>query len=261
MLRTFIYNEIKNNWIEEDEYLFFHDLCAFLDEDNKIIYLWKGPKSTKKRYRKAYHSLDELISNYKEPKFQINVLAKYIPHPIEQLLDKMLLAAKSQEERGRLKFSKFITIRLFLAFSLLAIMFSALSSFFLTSCLFWSRMGDNFITSSLIYHSWLFYQQMFMLITLIMFILNTIIGLYEMETQVIVFSLIGLIICSGIFIYLQQGIFLFLFQEGSSSTLYIIKINDIISFCIILLSAIAFFEILNLSKLISFIKTYRKYIL
>jgi len=261
MLRTFIYNEIKNNWIEEDEYLFFHDLCAFLDEDSKIIYLWKGPKSTKKRYRKAYHSLDELTSNYLAPKFQINVLAKYIPQPIEEKLDKMLIAAKSQEERRRLKFSKLITIRLFLTFSLLAIIFSALSSLFLTSCLFWSRVGDNFITSSIIYHSWLFYQQMFILITLIMFILNTLIGLYETETQVIVFSLIGLIICSGISIYLQQGIFLFLFQEGSSSTLYIIKINDIISFCIILLSVIAFFELPNLIKLISFIKTYRKYIL
>ncbi|MFX1354506.1 MAG: hypothetical protein ACFFGP_11125, partial [Promethearchaeota archaeon] len=254
MLRTFIYNEIKNNWIEEDEYLFFHDLCAFLDEDNKIIYLWKGPKSTKKRYRKAYHSLDELISKNKEIKIQINVLAKYIPHSIKEKLDKMLLAAKSQEEKGRLKFSKFITIRLFLAFSYLSIIFSTVSCLFLTSCLFWSRVGDNYITPSLMYHSWLFYQQMFILITLIMFVLNTIIGLYEMEPQVIVFSLIGLIICSGIFIYLQQGIFLFLFQDGSSSTLYIIKINDIISFCITLLSAIAFFALLNLFKLISILK-------
>ena len=93
-----------------------------------------------------------------------------------------------------------------------------------------------------------------------MFILNIIIGLYEMEAQVIIFSLMGLIICSGILLYLQQGIYLFLFQEGSTSTLYLIKIQDITLFYIIILSAIAIFELPNLLKLISFIRTYRKYI-
>ena len=87
-----------------------------------------------------------------------------------------------------------------------------------------------------------------------------IIGLYEMEAQVIIFSLMGLIICSGILLYFQQGIYLFLFQEGSTSTLYIIKIQDITQFYIIIFSAIAIFELPNLLKLISFIRTYRKYI-
>lgn len=87
-----------------------------------------------------------------------------------------------------------------------------------------------------------------------------IIGLYEMEAQVIIFSLMGLIICSGVLLYLQQGIYLFLFQEGSTSTLYLIKIQDITLFYMIIFSAITIFELPNLLKLISFIRTYRKYI-
>ncbi|MFW9773239.1 MAG: hypothetical protein ACFFFB_02800 [Candidatus Heimdallarchaeota archaeon] len=261
MIRTFIFNEIKNIWIEEEEYLFFQDLCAFLEDDNSVIYLWKGPKCSKRRYKKAYASLNELISKYLQPKFQINVLAKHLPSQIEEKLNKMLITAKKQEESRRLKFSKFTTIRSYLAFSLIALMLSTISAVLLTSCLFWLKIGDFFFVSSLSYLNWLLYPQILILISLIMFILNTLVGLYEMETQVIVFSLIGLIFCSGILIYFQQGIYLFLFQEGSSSTLYVLKIDDIVFFWIIILSAITFFVLINLIKLFSFIRTYRKYIL
>ncbi|GAG89414.1 unnamed protein product, partial [marine sediment metagenome] len=40
------------------------------------------------------------------------------------------------------------------------------------------------------------------------------IGIIEIEYQVIIFSLLGVLVCSGLIIYLQQGLFLFLFQEG-----------------------------------------------
>lgn len=260
MLRSFIFNEIKNNWIEEDEYLFYHDLCAFLDEDNKIVYLWRGPKSTKARYKKGYQLLGELISKDLHLKFQINVLARYIPDNVKERLDKMLIAAKKQKEIDKYKFSKFTTIRLYSVFLMLSITFPIISLLLLINCVFWPVSNGNYIVSAVIYQNWQSYPKTLLLITLIMFILNIMIGLYEMETQVIIFSLIGLIICSGILLYLQQGIYLFLFQEGSTSTLYIIKIQDITLFYIIIFSAIAIFELPNLLKLISFIRTYRKYI-
>ncbi|MFX1497438.1 MAG: hypothetical protein ACFFBH_07925 [Promethearchaeota archaeon] len=260
MIKTFIFNEIKNIWIEEEEYLFLHDLCAFFEDNNPNIYVWKGPKCSKRRYKKAYRSLNELVSKYVFPKFQINVLVKHIPHQIEEILNKMLNTAKEQEGNTKLKFSKFTTIRLYLVFLFIAIVLSIISIISLTNWLFWPKIDGNVMITSLLYQIWLIYPQILIFISLIMFILNTIIGLYERETQVIIFSLIGLIICCGIVLYLQQGIFLFIFQEGSSESLYIIKIEDIIVFWITILSAIALFVVLNLVKLVTFIRTYSRFI-
>ncbi|MFX0026794.1 MAG: hypothetical protein ACFE8M_10285 [Candidatus Hermodarchaeota archaeon] len=260
MLRSFIFNEIKNNWVEEDEYLFYHDLCAFLDEDNQIVYLWRGPKSTKARYKKGYHSLSELISKEKQLKIQINVLAEYIPDSIKERLEKMLIAAQKQKEISKYKFSKFATIRLYSVFLIISIIFPIFSLLLLINYVFWPISYGNYVVSSQLYQNWLFFPKILLLISLIMFILNIIIGLYEMEAQVIIFSLMGLLICSGILLYLQQGIYLFLFQEGSTSTSYIIKIQDITLFYIVIFTAITIFELPSLLKLISFIRTYRKYI-
>jgi hypothetical protein len=87
-----------------------------------------------------------------------------------------------------------------------------------------------------------------------------IIGIIEVEYQVIIFSLIGVLVCSGLGIYLQQGIFLFLFQEGSSSSIYVITQNDVIEFLTVVVLGIIVFEIPNVIKLISFVKIYRKFV-
>ena len=87
-----------------------------------------------------------------------------------------------------------------------------------------------------------------------------ILGIIENEYHVVVFSLLGVLVCSGLTIYLQQGIFLFLFQPGSSSSIYYISQNDINESLIIVLSGILVFEIPNILKLISFIKIYRKFV-
>lgn len=260
MLRTFIFNESKNEWIEENDHLFYHDLCAILDENSKIIYLWRGPKSTKEYYKKGYKSLNKLISESLQQKFQINVLAKYIPNHIEEKLNKMLILAKRQKEIGKYKFSKFTTIRLYLIFLVLSIIIPIISGLILSTCLFWPVLNGNFIVSDEIYQDWLYYQKISILISLVIFMFNIIIGLYERESQIITFSLMGLIICIGILLYLQQGIFLFKFQAGSTSSLYLIAIQEIIIFWIIIISAIGIFELPNLLKLVSFIRTYRNYI-
>ena len=63
MLRTYIYNEDKKVWLEE-ETLLMHDLCAILDEDDKILYIWNGPKSSPERFEKGYKTIESLLSNY-----------------------------------------------------------------------------------------------------------------------------------------------------------------------------------------------------
>jgi hypothetical protein len=86
------------------------------------------------------------------------------------------------------------------------------------------------------------------------------IGIIEIEQQAIVFSVLGALICTGIIIYLEQGIFLFLFQEGSTSTVFYFRQDDIIEFLIVIMIGLLVFEIPNMIKLISLIKVYRKFI-
>jgi hypothetical protein len=114
------------------------------------------------------------------------------------------------------------------------------------------------MVSPSVYQDWLFYPYTLIIISLIVFIVNIIIGFYEKESQVIIFSFMGLIICIGLVFYLQQGIYLFLFQEVAG--LYLIKIQDVIFFFMTVLTAISIFEIPNLLKLVNFIITYRSYI-
>ena len=61
MLKTYIFNEPNKRWVEENTSLLYHDLCAILDEERKIIYLWNGPKSSKERLNKGYKLLENLI--------------------------------------------------------------------------------------------------------------------------------------------------------------------------------------------------------
>ena len=85
-------------------------------------------------------------------------------------------------------------------------------------------------------------------------------GIIEVEYQAIVFSSIGLTVCIGLTIYLLQGVFLFLFQVGSTPSVYYIKQNDVVQFLIVVLIGTLVFEIPNVIKITSFIKTYRKFI-
>jgi hypothetical protein len=99
-----------------------------------------------------------------------------------------------------------------------------------------------------------------MLITNFLFLINLIIGITEMESQVIIFSFGGLAICVGIFFYLNFDIFLFIFQDGSTLTNFLILKSDLLFFILIITLSVLIFEIPNIYKLISFLKTYRKYI-
>ncbi len=260
MLRTYIFNESKSSWTEEDQRLLLHDVCVFLDETNKKIYIWNGPKSSKEKFKKGFELVGEILSNYPDLKLQLIVLKKDIPTNIESKLNSMLESAK-KEEITTLLFSRLSTIRFYFIFLLGVIILPIIALANLSLSLIWPVSNGNYEVSSALYEMWINISKIIMIITLILFILNTIIGIIEIENQVIIFSTAGLIISIGIVIYLNFGIFLFLFQEGSTLTDYLISREDLFFFFFLNLIAILIFEIPNIYKFVSFLKTYRKFIM
>ena len=70
MLRAYIYNEENKVWLEEES-LLKHDLCAILDDDEKILYIWNGPKSSSELLEKGYKSIENLLSNHPNVEIQL----------------------------------------------------------------------------------------------------------------------------------------------------------------------------------------------
>ncbi len=171
-----------------------------------------------------------------------------------------MLEKAKKERSGILLFNRFITIRVYFIFLLCVIILPIISLLNLSSSLLWTISDGNYEVSRNIFRLWIKYSEILTLITLICFIINLVIGIIEFENQVIVFSIVGLFICVGLFIYLNFDIYLFLFQEGSTLTDYSILPRNIIIFLLLNLTATLTFEIPNIYKLISFFKTYKKFI-
>jgi len=213
MLRTFIFDDSKSQWKEEEHELLLHDMCVILDEEKELIYLWSGSKSTRKRYKKGYVQLKELISTFPELNIQVILTKKNFPVEIQEKLEALLESAK-EEGGSTLLFSRFITIRVFLVSLLGVIIIPIISLLNLSTSLFWSISNLNLEVSSATFKSWINLSEILMILTLIFLVINLIIGLIEIENQVIIFSIVGLIICFGLLFYLNFDIYLFLFQSG-----------------------------------------------
>jgi len=261
MFKTYIFNEVKNNWIEEEHVLLFHDLCVFLDVTQKKAFLWKGPKSTKDKLKKGRDSLINIFSSFQDSDFELIVLTKDYPSHIKSKLDNMLETAKREEDAEKYIFTKFITIRIYLIISLISLILPTLMMLNLWGSLFWARIGPNISISSMSFLNWIAFAVIMICFTLIALIFNIGVSIYENEITALIISLSGIIVSIGMIVYLQQGIFLFLFQEGSTESLYLINFADLIRFLIIVTICLCIFEIPNLAKLISFIKTYKSFIL
>jgi len=259
MLRTFIFDESKSHWIEEEHRLLSHDVCAILDEEKEIIYLWSGPKSKKAKFRKGYIQVKELISSFPELNIQFVMAKKNFPIEIQNKLESLLESIKLGKDNV-LKFSRFTTIRIYSISIIATVILPILSFLNLSTSLAWSVSNGNYQVNSTMYDNWINNSKIFTIITIILFSINIIIGIIENEHQVIIFSLNGLIISVGLIIYLNQGIFLFLFQGDSTLTNYLILQKDIFVFLLLNLIVILIFEIPNIYKSISFFKTYRKFI-
>ncbi|MFW9819278.1 MAG: hypothetical protein ACFFE5_06685 [Candidatus Thorarchaeota archaeon] len=259
MLRIFIFDESKSHWIEEEQRLLPQDICAILDEENVILYLWNGPKSKKKKFRQAYKELKLVVDNYPELNIQLIMSKKNFPMQIHNKLNSFL-DSMNTGKNVNLKFSRFTTIRIYSISIIIAVLLPFISFLNLSTSLFWSRFLGNYEINRTSYTTWINLSKIITSIALIFFIINIIIGIIEYENQVIVFSLNSIIISIGMVIYLNQGIFLFLFQEGSTPTTYFILPRDVFIFLVLNLTALLIFEIPNIYKLLSFFKTYQKFI-
>ena len=259
MLRAYIYNEEKKVWLEEESIL-KHDLCAILDDDEKILYIWNGPKSSSDLLEKGYKSIENLLSNHPNVEIQIIKLKKRIPPKIKNKLDTMLASIESEEDIY-LQFTRRSTIRLFFIMSLSIFIVSILSlwNVFRFSNIF--NWNGNIVIKPDNYETWINISKILTILCLIFFIVNVGIGILENEHQVIIFSATGLIICIGIILYLNQGIYLFLFQKRSDSSLYVIAQADINWFFITILIAELIYLVPSFYKFIIFIKKYREYLL
>jgi hypothetical protein len=260
MLRTYIYNEIKNAWFEEDS-LLLHDLCAIFDEEDKVIYLWSGPKISSERLEKGNKSIEILLSNFPEMNLKVIKLKKKISPKIQERIDKMLESLHNEDDDEYQKLTRLSSIRIYFSSTLTVIVLSIISLLNILRYFNLFNWSENLVIKAKIYDSWLSTSKILSFLCLVLFALNISIGILEKEHQIIVFSAIGLIISIGIFLYLSQGIFLFLFQPGSDSSEYVISQIDINFFSLFLLSSELIYLIPTIYKFIIFTLKYREFII
>jgi len=258
MLRTFIYHD--DNWIEETENLLLHDCVAFLDEEERRIYLYNGPKSTYKRLEKGYDSVTKLMLNLPDDSIQLTVLLDEIPEKIQTKIDTMFKKVRKEEEAHKRIFSSLISIRLYLVFSIITLILTFISMVNLANLLFQPVTSGVIEVTAVNYNLWFYISRILTIFATTFFIFNIIIGSYEQDVQVVIFSVIGAIVSIGLIIYYGQGIYLFKFQPGWDSTRYLILQLDLVAFFALILFATLIIEIPSFLKLISFVRTYRKYI-
>ena len=171
-----------------------------------------------------------------------------------------MIESQEWEKKKALKLSRISSIRIYSISIITTVILSFIIFLNLSSCLFWAIFDGNYFVSSILYENWISYSKLLIIINLIFLFINGAIGIIERENQIIVFSINGIIISTGLFLFLNQGIFLFLFQDGSTFSYYLIMPKDIIIFLILTLTAILIFEIPNIYKLISFVTIYKKFI-
>lgn len=260
MLKIFIYTEQQDKWVEESTHLLYHDLVAFIDKDRNIIYLWNGPKCTKDKLKKGKKSIHKLLRDFTDINFQIKKLNKDIPPHIKNRLENLLDTSKKEKELANYQYSHFFTIRLHTIISIVALILPIVSFIILSSSLFWENVGNDFLIKASNYNIWLISALIPLIISLLLFISQLIIAVYEHDTSIIIFSSTSIVLSISLLFYLQQGVFLFQFQEASTYFLYYIAKLDIYLFLLMIGLAIGLFEIPNIIKTLNFLSTYKKFI-
>ncbi len=259
MLKTFIYREDKDVWLEGST-LLYHDLCAILDEDNKILYLWNGPKSTQKKLEKGYETVENLTANYPDASLQLTILTEDVPPEIQQHIDKMLAAIKKVDEEKKIKFSRIPSIKAYFVVLITVLGFSIVTLFILMSSGAWTSTGDgNVEIDPVLYDNWLIVARVFVVLTIISLSVGIFLGILERDSQAFIFALIGVIICIGILVLFNQGVYLFLFQEDSNDT-YVIALTDLNLFTFKVFFAMLIYLLPNGYKLFTFFRDYRDYV-
>ena len=258
MLKTYVYHPSSDVWIEEEHELLFHDVCAILDDDTKKIFLWNGPKSSKYSLEKGVKSLNNLVSDFQD--FELVFLKNDMPSYIEEKINKLLEYVEQERNLEQYEFTHLISIRSYLFISLITLISIFIYLINLWSVISWPVSNVDIMIPADSYQQWLIFSRSLLLFIIIFMGILLGLSVYEYEVHSIILSIIGLIISISMIIYLQQGIFLFLFQPGSDSFTYLIKETDILFFLILLTSSTMLYLLPSTVKLIFFIKTYKEFI-
>jgi hypothetical protein len=235
-------------------------VVAFIDKDQNIIYLWNGPKCTKDKLKKGKKAIHKLLRDFTDINFQIKELNKNIPPHVKNRLENLLDTATKEKELANYQYSHFFTIRFHTIISIVALILPIVSFIILSSSLFWESVGSDFLIKASNYDIWLNLAIIPLIISLLFFILQLIIAIYEHDNSIIIFSSISILLSISLLFYLQQGVFLFQFQEVSTYSLYYIAKLDIYLFLLVIGLAIGLFEIPNIIKTLKFLSTYKKFI-
>ena len=258
MLKTYVYHPSSDVWIEEEHELLFHDVCAILDDNTKKIFLWNGPKSSKYSLEKGVKSLNNIISDFQD--FELVFLKNDIPNYIKEIINKLLESVERERNLEQYEFTHLISIRSYLSISLITLISIFIYLINLWSVISWPVSNVDIMIPADSYQQWLIFSRSLLLFIIIFMGILLGLSVYEYEVHSIILSIIGLIISISMIIYLQQGIFLFLFQPGSDSFTYLIKETDILFFLILLTSSTMLYLLPSTVKLIFFIKTYKEFI-
>ncbi|TXT60475.1 MAG: membrane protein of unknown function [Promethearchaeota archaeon] len=261
MLKLYTYKKLRNEWIQEDQVLLLQDVCVILDQKNSILYLWTGPKAKKEKVKNAKDSLDELINKFETE----NLLVKEIdnnqmPDHINQYLEQLLEPIKTLKKSELYKFSKLITLRIYLILSICIIGLIISFIIALFSSLSWPIQDGNIQVVRASYMTWIGILQFINYAILFFLVPQLIVGIYEKESEARLFSIVGIMISIGMVLYLNQGIFLFLFQNGNNPNIDEIAFIDLFSFILVNLLVIMIIFLLNVYKMFKFFKTYRKFL-
>ncbi|MHA1148232.1 MAG: hypothetical protein ACTSR8_08300 [Promethearchaeota archaeon] len=260
MIRTYIYNSDKGIWLE-NEYLLMHDLAAFLDDEENMIYIWNGPKSSVERLEQAYESVVELISNMPvENPIQLTILTEDLPPKIDKKLSSMLARVQKEERQELEKFTHILTIRAYFILGLLGIIMPLIHILNSLGSLFWPSVDGYAQVDAEIYNIWILVSIIMMTIALIAYIGIIIISLIEQEPQLFVFALTAIIVCITLIAYFTRGIFLFDFDDTSTSSVYYIAQSQLGIFGFLQLLIVLIILAPNLYKFIKFYSTYRDYL-
>jgi len=227
-MKIFIFDENLENWIEEESTLLLHDLAIFLDEKNKIVYLWQGPKSKKKKKEFGFKSLSLIQEKYQN--FKLEILKDTIPPEIQKQLMNLL---KKYGKKEKIILKRTIYLNLYLILGLIGTILSFIYYINLLSSLSWVQTNGNLQINAQVYDRWILTSQILIIIFLLFSIGNQVLSLIINRLILIIIAAIGVIMSIGFLIYISQGIFLFLFQSGSTTTFYLISKSDLGIFLLI----------------------------
>lgn len=259
-IQSFIYHEANNNWVEETN-IIYHDLVALLDEETKTIYLWNGPESTITKLQKGKNSLDALFEKFDNKKFirslDVKVLDKEIPSKIEKKIDELLSAIEKEELSEQLRFTHFFTIKGYFILLLTAVILPIVSLVNIMRSLMFELSNNNYAINSVDYSQWLDISSLLIFISLILFIIMVVVGFYESDKKVMIYASAGILTSVGILLLTAQDVFIFLFQEGSTTNEFLISISDLWIFLILNLFAHATIILPTAKRLLEFHKNYK----